>query len=157
MRFRALLLACLLPMLAAAGCLGSSTELAPAAAAPEPEAQLRDLTTTSVPVSLVFATPVGEPADSAQGEVVVSGENATLLVEAQWTCASPTCAFQLILIKDGEWIAGEPGEGAASLVKGVAPGTYGVALVSRGPAAQMQGEIRATEFDGAVVDGFTAF
>lgn len=155
---RALLL--LVPLLLA-GCVNPAAELDPTgmdAAGAVLADTLAEPVTTVVPISLLLATPVGEPADSEKGEVVVKGENATLLVEAQWSCTSPTCGFYLVLFDDeGDVVAEEHGTGRATLQKALKPGKYVVGTVSSGPAAGMAGEIRATEFDGPVEDGFTAF
>lgn len=141
-----------------AGCAApaASNDLATAADAAPVDAPAPE--TTSVKVSLPAAAPVGEPRDTQKGKFTVPEGATHVVVEARWTCASPTCGFAVVLFVDGKAEDGAEGKGAARFAgKAPAAGDHEVALMSTGPAFGMSGEVRATAFYAEPPAGWSAF
>lgn len=151
-RWTAVLLA-----LTIAGCTrGGETDNAPR----EPSYE-----TVSIPIDvqaggLPAPPPVGN-ATGAAGEVEVGANATAILVEARWTCQSPTCGFDLVLLDPaGSEIVRSSGAGeAAAGAENVTAGTYAVQLAyGSDPIVGAQGEIRASVFHGGgIPDRFSAF
>ncbi|HWH07573.1 MAG TPA: hypothetical protein VNX21_00140 [Candidatus Thermoplasmatota archaeon] len=142
-----------------AGCVTPASDVDPAAVPDDaPAATLPAPETTVVKVSLPAATPVGEPRESQAGAFPVPEGATHVLVEARWSCLSPTCGFAVALFVDGEDVEAARGTGEAAFVAPApAAGEHQVALMSTGPAFGMTGEIRATAFFAPPPDGWSAF
>lgn len=149
-------------MILFAGCATSADPAATVSDGDGATVGARDPVTTSFPIALAVALPSNEPADSQQGSFdVLEGADQTL-VEARWTCSSPTCKFYVWVNSDPD--AGDaadetsdPGVNEASLTVKLDPGSYFARTRSAQPAANMEGEIRITVFFGPIPEGFSAF
>lgn len=88
-------------------------------------------------------------------------ENASVLLEARWSCASPTCTLDVVLVDaDGEELVRAPGTGEASfLLENVTAGTYTYGIeASTEPVVQAGGDVAITAFYGSASHaGFSAF
>lgn len=94
------------------------------------------------------------------GDVDVAANATAILLEATWSCASPTCTLDLLLVgPEGDVVARSPGTGEASfIVSPIAPGGYRWGVeTSSDPVVSAGGDVAATVFyDGPIPDGFTA-
>ena len=89
-------------------------------------------------------------------------ENATgVLVEARWSCASPTCTLDVLLLgPDGEELVRAPGSGEVSFfLEDVVSGAYRYGVEAAVElVVEAQGDVAMSAFYGsASAEGFSAF
>jgi hypothetical protein len=112
-----------------------------------------------------FVAGAGQPGAMVQypdfraGSFQVPANVTALVIEAQWTCTTPSCTYTLHYAgPDGNDHVGPTGSGAANVtVDAVEPGNWGIALFPETVAGDTKGETRLTWFFGPVPPGFTAF
>lgn len=156
---RTLVAFCLLALAAVvAGCASDDGE----ATVPTPQtnetAESRN-ETFRVPLDLPASGPAGPTGSRAEGVVLVDANASGIVMEARWTCASPTCDVTFVLLdEEGAEVATASGSGDATFtVEAPANGTYTLRATPSGTVAGMQGEARAVVFYGEIPDGFSPF
>lgn len=102
--------------------------------------------------------------EARTGGTVQTLHNATaLLAETQLDCATPCNVWLTIYSAQNEKVAesGPVAGGRISLLyspeDGLPPGEWFLRLFNEGTAAKVEGELRASVFQGAVPSGYTAF
>lgn len=110
----------------------------------------------------VGGPPMGPmPLAFDMGDMEVDVNATGLLVEARWTCQSPTCTLDAILIDpEGVELVRAPGTGEVSFfVENLTAGTYRYGVESSTePVVDVRGEIAASVFYGsASAEGYTAW
>jgi hypothetical protein len=102
-----------------------------------------------------------QPDGFRAGSFEVPANVTALVIEAQWTCTTPSCTYRLHYAGPDEHdVVGSTGNGAVSAtVSGddSRAGVWDIGLYPEGAAADIQGETRLTWFFGPVPAGFTAF
>lgn len=92
-------------------------------------------------------------------EFVVEANATGLLLEAAWTCATPSCGLDLVLLDaEGEVVARAPGNGDASaFVESPLAGSYQFGVMTADDVVgQAEGRVGASAFYGQPMpDGFS--
>lgn len=110
-----------------------------------------------------LAGPSSGPVPPAfdMGDMDVDANASGILIEARWTCESPTCSLDVILLDpDGEELVRAPGSGEVSFfVENLTEGTHRFGLESSTDAVvNAAGDIAASVFYGdASAEGYSAF
>lgn len=101
------------------------------------------------------------PSSFSMDEFDVEENASGLLLEARWSCASPTCTLDLLLVDpDGAELVRAPGTGTVSFFFPNATAgayRYGVEAATE-PVVQADGDVAITAFYGdASAEGYSAF